>query len=81
VLAVVVAILLVGFPAAGFLSGRRAALALPVAGWPLFYVGLNRGWWLDGTGDGWERAAAGLTFVGVSTTAIAVAAGRALRAA
>ena len=79
-LAAVVAILLVGFPAVGFLAGRWAALALPLAGWPLFYAGLNPGWWLDGTGDGWERAAVGLTFVGVTTTAVAVAARRALRA-
>lgn len=77
---VVVAALMAGFPLVGFSTRRWSALLLPLAGWPLFYVGLDRGWWLDGTGDGWEQAALTFTAVGLGTTAPAVAAGRRLPA-
>lgn len=77
--AVVVA-LLVAFPLAGLVIRRWPALALPAAGWPLFYVGLNRGWWLDGTGDGWEAVAVAFGAIGVATTTLAVAIGRRLAA-
>jgi uncharacterized membrane protein len=49
------------------------ALLLPVIGWPLFYVGLDRGWWGRGTGDGWQYLAVLMTTIGVVTTALAVA--------
>jgi hypothetical protein len=73
VLDATVAVLLVAFPLIGFATGRPASVALPLVGWPLFYVGLDRRWWLDGTGDGWQAIAIGLTLVGVVTTATAVA--------
>ena len=44
--------------------------------WPLYYVGLNEEWWLDGTGDGWQLIAFLFTLVGVATTAFAVALAR-----
>lgn len=75
--AVWIALLLV-FPAAGALARRWVATLLPLLGWPLFCLGLDRGWWLYGTGDGWREAAALLTLAGVATTATAVAVGRVL---
>lgn len=75
---VVVATLLAGFPLVGLSTRRWSALLLPLAGWPFFYVGLDIGWWLDGTGDGWEQAALIFTAVGLCTTALAVAVGRRL---
>ncbi len=71
-------VLLIGFPLLGAFSRRWAALLVPLAGWPLFYVGLDKGWWLYGTGDGWERAAVSFTIVGVLSTALATAVGRGL---
>jgi hypothetical protein len=69
--------LLVAFPVVGAAFRRWAALALPVVGWPLFYVGLNEEWWGYGTGDGWPIVAAALTVVGTAATALGVWAGRA----
>ena len=70
--------MLVLFPLAGGVAHRWPFVVLPLVGWPLFYVGLDRGWWGDGTGDGWQAAAVFFTCVGVVTTAVAVAAGRSL---
>ena len=75
--AVVIA-LLVAFPLLGALARRWALLVLPLVGWPLLYAGLDAGWWLYGTGDGWETAAAFLTVVGAATTALAIGAARRL---
>ena len=44
--------------------------------WPLYYVGLNEEWRLEGTGDGWQLIAFLFTLVGVATTAFAVALAR-----
>jgi hypothetical protein len=71
--------LLILFPAAGVLARSWGALLLPALGWPLFYLGLNRGWWGNGTGDGWQYAAVLITAFGVVSTAISVAAARAMR--
>lgn len=57
---------------------RWLALLLPVIGWPLFYVGLNRGWWGHGTGDGWQYLAVLMTSIGVVMTALAVASSRSI---
>jgi hypothetical protein len=64
--------LLIVFPALGVWVRRWSVVALPLICWPLFYMGMNRGWWLDGTGDGWEFALVLLTGVGLITTALAV---------
>lgn len=76
--AAVVALLVV-FPLLGALSRRWAAVAAALLGWPLFYAGLNQGWWGYGTGDGWQAIAAVLTLIGVGTTAVAVVVARAVR--
>jgi hypothetical protein len=65
--------LLVAFPLVGVLARRWSVLLLPLVGWPLFYFGLDRGAWGNGTGDGWQYAAALLTAVGLVSTALAVA--------
>jgi hypothetical protein len=66
--------LLIAFPLAGVLTRRWLTLLLPAIGWPVFYAGLNRGWWGHGTGDGWEYGAVLLTVVSVVSTALAGAA-------
>lgn len=68
--------LLIIFPLVGLVARRWLTPALPLIGWPLSYVGLNRGWWGEGTGDGWPYAAALLTAIGVLTTAVAIAGAR-----
>ena len=50
--------------------GRASFLMVPLIVWPVFYVGLLRGWWGYGVGDGWYFVAllvtlAGLAIVGV----------------
>jgi hypothetical protein len=72
--------LLIAFPLVGLFARRWLAVILPFVGWPLFYLGLNKGWWGYGTGDGWQYAAALLTAVGVVTTALAVALAGGVRA-
>jgi hypothetical protein len=71
--------LLILFPAAGVVARSWWALLLPALGWPLFYLGLNRGWWGNGTGDGWQYAAVLVTAFGVVSTASSVAVARAMR--
>jgi hypothetical protein len=78
VLNVVAIGLLIAFPAIGLATRRWESVLLPLGGWPIFYAGLNRNWWLDGTGDGWQAVAVTLTCVGVVSTIIGVAAGRAV---
>jgi hypothetical protein len=77
----VVAALLVIFPLIGLAARRWLAVLLPAFGWPLYYLGLNRGWWGYGTGDGWQFVGAGLTAVGIIATALAVAVARFLHLA
>ena len=71
-------VLVIAFPLLGGAMGRWLALLLPVVGWPLFYVGLNRDWWGNGTGDGWQYLAVLMTIIGIFTTALAVAVSRAV---
>jgi hypothetical protein len=65
--------LLIAFPLVGLLARRWRVMLLPAVGWPLFYVGLDQGWWGSGLGDGWQLAAIVLTAVGLVTTAVAIA--------
>ena len=71
--------LLIVFPVIAALWRRWVAVALPAVAWPIFYVGLNRGWWLYGTGDGWEYAARFFTVAGITSTAVTVAMARNLK--
>jgi len=71
--------LLLAFPVVGVLTRRWLVVLLPLIAWPVFYAGLDRGWWLDGTGDGWQFALISLTLIGATTTAGAILITRALR--
>jgi hypothetical protein len=71
--------LLIAFPVVGALARRWLVVALPLVAWPIFYLGLNKGWWLYGTGDGWQYAARFFTLFGVATTALAVGIARSLK--
>jgi hypothetical protein len=71
--------LLIAFPLVGAVARRWAAILLPLLAWPLFYLGLDQGWWGNGLGDGWQYAAAALGSVGVATTALLVALARRLQ--
>jgi hypothetical protein len=66
----------VAFPLVGLFARRWIVLLLPAIGWPLFFLGLNRGWWGYGTGDGWQYGLALALTIGLITTALAIAAGR-----
>jgi hypothetical protein len=74
---VAIVTLLIAFPLLGAIARRWSVLLLPIAGWPLFYLGLTRGWWGGGTGDGWQFAALLLTVIGLVSTALAIALARA----
>jgi hypothetical protein len=67
-----VIVLLIAFPLIGLLVRRWTTVIPPVIAWPVFYAGLDRGWWGNGVGDGWQYAAVLLTVVGVASTAAAV---------
>lgn len=71
--------LLIVFPLIGVLARRWPVVVLPLAGWPIFYIGLTKGWWLDGTGDGWQINALFFTLFGTASTAAAVGLARALK--
>ena len=68
--------LLTAFPLVGLVTRRWLAVTLPLIGWPIFYAGLNRGWWSDGTGDGWQIVCVSFTVIGVASTALGVLVGR-----
>ena len=78
--AAVVALLIL-FPLIGVAARSWSAVSLPIIAWPLFFLGLNLGWWGNGTGDGWQYAALLVSAFGVVSTTLAVAAARARRRA
>jgi len=71
--------LIVASAALGFVTARWPSLAVAVALVVAFYVGLDSGWWGNGTGDGWAYAMLVVTIVAAAVTGAAVAAGRLLR--
>ncbi len=75
----VLACLFTAFPLIGVLARRWVVVALPLVAWPIFYLGLNKGWWLYGVGDGWQYVAWFFTLLGVASTALAVEFGRTLK--
>jgi hypothetical protein len=68
VLIVIVAVCM----AAGLLTGRWAAVAVVAAAIPVYYLGLNAGWWGHGVGDGWQYVLVAATLVGALTVAAAI---------
>jgi hypothetical protein len=64
---------IVGVAVAAMVVGRWWALALPFVVVPLLYLGLGRGWWGAGLGDGWEFAMVGVWALAVGAASVAVA--------
>lgn len=58
----------------GFLIGRWWAVAVPIGGLTLFYVGLGVGWWGYGLGEAWQVAMLVLMLVGVLGAVVGIAA-------
>lgn len=72
-------LLIVGCALLGFLTTRWWAVAAALSVIPVYYLGLDYGWWGAGTGDSWEYAMIFMTALGAAVTVAAVAAGRARR--
>jgi hypothetical protein len=71
------AIFIVVVALVGFCTRRWIALVLPFVGYPLYGIGLDRGWWgCCGTGEAWPVGIAGFTVGLLAATAVAVLTGR-----
>jgi hypothetical protein len=62
----------------GFVVGRWFVLAVPVAFWTIFFVGVGAGLWGSGFGDAWELAVLFVVAAAVAAAAIGVLLRRAL---
>jgi hypothetical protein len=61
----------------GFVVRRWAVVALPLVGWPLHAIGMNKGWWgCCEPGDGWEFWTVVVTLAAVLVAGAGVDAGR-----
>jgi hypothetical protein len=58
--------------AIGLVTGRWAAVALVAVAIPVYYLGLDAGWWGHGVGDGWGYVMVAATLVGTAAVAAAV---------
>jgi hypothetical protein len=58
------------FVAVGIMVGRIWAVLLPPAVWGLFYLGLQRGWWGAGVGDGWQYIMVFIILVSLAATVV-----------
>jgi hypothetical protein len=70
--AVVVGTLLVAVALAAVVIGRWWALLIPLAVWPIYFLGVTRGWWLHGVGDGWEYGAMAIILFSLGLVALGV---------
>jgi hypothetical protein len=70
-------ILIGALGAAGFGTGSWFALTAPFLAVPAFYLGLDRGWWGYGLGDGWQYAMLAILAIAVAVTAGGILARRA----
>lgn len=68
----------VGFFVLG-IAARRVALLPAAAAWPVYFLGLEQGWWGSGVGDGWEYGLLGATALAVAGAALGLGAGSLLR--
>jgi hypothetical protein len=59
----------------GVLVGRWSIVILCAAVFPIYFLGLQKGWWGNGTGDGWQI----LLVVGTAAAMTGSAAGVRLR--
>ena len=69
-------VLIAACAALGYVVGRPWVVAVAVVAIIAFYVGLNSGWWGNGTGDGWQFAMLLGIAVAAAVTATAVILGR-----
>ena len=60
---------------------RWLVLAPAGALWPAYFLGLQRGWWGSGVGDGWTYGLAASTAAAVGGAALGVLAGSLARRA
>jgi hypothetical protein len=65
--------------AIGALVDRWAVVVPAAAAWPVFMLGLERGWWGNGVGDGWEASLVAGALLGGVGAALGVVARRSLR--
>ena len=72
-------VLIAACAALGYVVGRAWVVAVAVVAIIAFYVGLDRGWWGNGTGDGWQLAMLLVITVAAAVTGAAVVLGRILR--
>ncbi len=63
----------------GYLVARPWVVVVGVVAVIAFYVGLDSGWWGNGTGDGWQFAMLLAVAVAAAVTAAAVVLGRVRR--
>ena len=68
---------IVGLGGVAFFVGRWWSLVLPFAVVPIFYLGLDRGWWGSGLGDGWQYVMVFVLALAIGAAAVGLA-GRAL---
>lgn len=61
---------------AGALARRWWFALTPLVVWPIIYLGMSQGWWLDGLGDGWPVAAVSVTLMSLVLTAVGIALGQ-----
>jgi hypothetical protein len=62
--------------AVGYVVARPWVVAVAVGAIIAFYVGLDSGWWGNGTGDGWQLAMLIVMAVAAAVTVAAVVLGR-----
>jgi hypothetical protein len=60
------------FAPVGLLIGRWWAVGVPLIGWPLFFLGLNQGWWGSGLGETWGLALGLLMVFGAAGTVVGI---------
>jgi hypothetical protein len=70
-------VLIVACAALGYVVARPWVVAVAVVAVIAFYVGLDSGWWGDGTGDGWQFVMLLAVVVGAAVTTAGVVLGRA----
>ena len=69
-------VLIAACAALGYVVGRLWVIIVAVVAIIAFYVGLDSGWWGNGTGDGWQFAMLLVIAVAGAVTATAVVLGR-----
>ena len=72
-------VLIAACAALGYVVARLWVVAVPVVAIIAFYVGLNSGWWGNGTGEAWQLVMLLAVAVAAAVTTAAVILGRVRR--